>query len=351
MNYSHKLPIFLMFVLLLSSQVQNAAETKTATATEAATEDTTNEQKTAVEIRPADTTESGKAEHAFKQPNICEGMAEGDFLESDVCADCHPDKIETMQASPHGQANDPRSPFGREGCETCHGPGSIHFENEGNCIISMTGRYGEPVEQRNDICLDCHQSGDRMHWLSSTHEAEDLACVSCHTIHKPNDVIERTSQAEVCYTCHKDIRSQTFRASSHPIRENKVICSDCHNSHGSAGPSSLKQFSINENCYSCHAEKRGPFLWEHYPASEDCTLCHRVHGSNHQALLNKPGPQLCQQCHATESGGGGRTHISRLYDFSDSDKGSARFIVGSNCANCHSKVHGSNHPSGAALMR
>jgi len=339
-NYSHKLPILLIFVLLLSSQSLNAAETKTAPSTEAA-----------VEISPADTTEAGKAEHAFKQANLCEGMEEGDYLESDVCADCHQDKIETMQASPHGQANDPRSPFGREGCETCHGPGMLHFDNEGNCIISMTGRYGEPVEQRNDICLDCHQDGGRMHWLSSTHEAEDLVCVSCHSIHKPNDVIERTSQAEVCYRCHKDIRSQTFRASSHPIRENKVICSDCHNAHGSAGPSSLKQFSINENCYNCHAEKRGPFLWEHYPASEDCTLCHRVHGSNHQALLNKPGPQLCQQCHATESSGGGRTHISRLYDFSDADTRRARFTVGSSCANCHSKVHGSNHPSGAALMR
>jgi len=32
MNYSHKLPILLMFVLLLSSQIQNAAETTTAEA-------------------------------------------------------------------------------------------------------------------------------------------------------------------------------------------------------------------------------------------------------------------------------------------------------------------------------
>ena len=190
-----------------------------------------------------------------------------------------------------------------------------------------------------------------MHWPSSIHEEEDLACVSCHSIHEPNDVIERTSQAEVCFECHKDIRAQTFRASSHPIRDNKVICSDCHNAHGSAGPSSLKQFSINENCYSCHAEKRGPFLWEHYPASEDCTLCHRVHGSNHQALLNKPGPQLCQQCHARELPQDGGPHVSNLLDFNPADAGRSRFELGKNCLNCHSKVHGSNHPSGTALQR
>ncbi len=343
---SYKLLVLLASILLLPGAIVFAAETEAAT-----------EKKPPVEISPKDTIQAGKAKHAFKQENPCEGMEKGAYLGSELCADCHQDKIETMQASPHGQTADPRSPFGRQGCETCHGPGMLHFDTEGNCIISMTGRYGEAVEQRNNICQSCHQAGERMHWLSSTHEAEGLTCVNCHSIHKRNDVIHRSSQTEVCFKCHKDIRAQTFRASSHPIRENKVICSDCHNPHGAAGPSSLKQFSVNENCYSCHADKRGPFLWEHYPASEDCTLCHNVHGSNHQALLNKPGPQLCQQCHASMfsggagGGGGGQRHISLFLDYKDVDPGRNRFIVGMNCANCHSKVHGSNHPSGAALQR
>lgn len=345
MTKNYRLPFILMFVLLLSSSIQNAAET------DAPVDDTKPADKTAVEISPADKTEAGKAEHAFKQANLCEGMAQSDYLGVDVCEVCHQDKIDTMQASPHGQSVDPRSPFGQKGCETCHGPGAMHFQNEGNCIISITGRYGESVEHRNDICLDCHNSGERMHWFSSTHEAEDLTCVNCHSIHETNDVIERSSQTEICYSCHKEIRAQTYRTSTHPIRENKVICSDCHNPHGSAGPASLKQFSINENCYSCHAEKRGPFLWEHYPASEDCTLCHRVHGSNHQALLTKPGPQLCQQCHARELSRDGGPHVSNFLDFNTADAERMRFEVGMNCANCHSKVHGSNHPSGAALQR
>jgi len=146
MNYSHKLPILLMFVLLLSSQIQNAAETTTAEAaasTEIPTEDTTAEQKAteekkAVEIKPTDTTEAGEAKHAFKPANLCEGMAEGSYLGPDVCADCHQDKIDTMKSNPHGQSVDKRTPFGGEGCETCHGPGELHFDTEGNCIISMT---------------------------------------------------------------------------------------------------------------------------------------------------------------------------------------------------------------------
>ena len=299
----------------------------------------------------ADAAQPGRAKHAFKQANPCEGMEKGDYLGVDVCADCHQDKVDNMKSNPHGQAADPRTPYAREGCETCHGPGMLHFETEGNCIISMTGRYGEPVQQRNQICLQCHQSGTRIHWVGSTHEAEDLACVSCHSIHERHDVTERTVQKDVCYKCHQNIRAQTWRVSRHPIRENKVICSDCHNAHGSAGPAMLQQFTINENCYACHAEKRGPFLWEHQPVSEDCTLCHNVHGSNHTALLNKPGPQLCQQCHSGISGRI-RTHIGRFLDYGNlTDSARNRLTVGANCANCHSQVHGSNHPSGPKLQR
>ncbi|MGB5398230.1 MAG: DmsE family decaheme c-type cytochrome, partial [Gammaproteobacteria bacterium] len=265
------------------------------------------------------------------------------------CNDCHEEKVIGMRKNPHGQAADARTPFASDGCETCHGPGTTHFDMEGNCIISLRGRFGESVQLRNDICLGCHKR-DMMHWPGSTHENEDLACTSCHAIHAPNTVLERTTQAEVCYRCHKDIRAQTYRSSSHPIREAKVICSDCHNPHGSSGPSALKKLSINDTCFSCHADKRGPFLWEHYPVTEDCSLCHKAHGSNHASLLNRQRPQLCQQCHQ-DIRAQGRRHVRRLLDFDDTDPARARFIVGESCTNCHTQVHGSNHPSGASLLR
>ena len=341
MPFCHaKTPFALLCALLLVTPVQQAAEPETA-----------KQERPPIKVALDTDLHAGKAKHASKEPNPCEGQLEGEYMGSDVCADCHADKTQTMAMSPHGQAADPRTPFGKEGCETCHGPGELHFQTEGNCIISMNGRFGESIEQRNAICLGCHQGGSQIHWFSSIHEAEGVGCVSCHYIHQPNDVTDRATQSQVCYKCHKDIRAATYRAYTHPIRENKVICSDCHNAHGSTGPSSLKQYTINENCYACHADKRGPFLWEHNPASEDCTLCHRVHGSNHVALLNRPGPQLCQQCHAAEAAGGGRSHISSFYDFDTTNPRQMRFVVAKNCANCHIKVHGSNHPSGAALQR
>jgi len=202
MKYSQKFSVLMLFVLMLASEMLFAAESAAASAGDATADDVTSAVDKAdgsepVVVSPSDSTEAGKAKHAFMQANVCEGMEKGDYLGPEVCADCHLDKMDTMAACPHGQSADQRSPFGHEGCETCHGPGMLHFETEGNCIISMTGRYGETVYQRNEICLGCHNSGDRMHWLSSVHEAENLACVSCHSIHKPNDVIERAAQAEV----------------------------------------------------------------------------------------------------------------------------------------------------------
>ena len=100
---------------------------------------------------------------------------------------------------------------------------------------------------------------------------------------------------------------------------------------------------MREKCTSCHAEKRGPFLWDHAPAAEDCNLCHTPHGSNQPALLKKRVPQLCQECHSPAG------HPSVSYDGSRL-KGSM-FLGAKGCSNCHSAVHGSNHPSGVTQLR
>jgi DmsE family decaheme c-type cytochrome len=283
--------------------------------------------------------------------NPCEGMAQGDVMGVEVCEECHAEKVTGMRMNPHGQAADARTPFAGDGCETCHGPGTTHFDVEGNCIISLRGRFGESVELRNGICLGCHDS-DMMHWSGSAHESEDLVCTSCHAIHDDKvSVLDRTTQAEVCYQCHKDVRAQGFRSSTHPIRDGKVACSDCHNPHGSVAPAALRENDVNETCFRCHAEKRGPFLWEHFPVTEDCTLCHQAHGSSHENLLKRQRPQLCQQCHQ-DIRAQGRRHIRRFLDYDDpADLARGRFVVGESCTNCHAKVHGSSHPSGANLLR
>jgi DmsE family decaheme c-type cytochrome len=167
-------------------------------------------------------------------------------------------------------------------------------------------------------------------------------------------------QTEVCFTCHKDQRADTHKISSHPIDAGKIVCSDCHNPHGSVGPKLLNQDTVNETCYSCHAEKRGPFLWEHQSVVENCSNCHTPHGSNITPLLKSRPPFLCQGCHngphvsATPIGpqaGGYQNGWSTTTAAGNTQYPSAISGGGRGCMNCHAMIHGSNSPAGAFLHR
>jgi DmsE family decaheme c-type cytochrome len=85
-----------------------------------------------------------------------------------------------------------------------------------------------------------------------------------------------------------------------PVREGKIVCSNCHNPHGSATEALLREYSINDNCYKCHAEKRGPFLFEHAPVRENCLSY--PHGTTNEYLLKVSRPRLCAECHGFNHG-------------------------------------------------
>jgi hypothetical protein len=63
-------------------------------------------------------------------------------------------------------------------------------------------------------------------------------------------------------------------------------------------------------------------------------------------MLTQRAPLLCQQCHSQAG------HPS-LPATSNSLPGRSpsTYLLGSSCLNCHSQVHGSNHPSGSKLSR
>lgn len=197
------------------------------------------------------------------------------------------------------------------------------------------------VEQNNAICLTCHERGDRTYWNGSTHEVRGVACTECHTVMRPVSrkfALKTEIEMETCFQCHKDRRAQIFRSAHMPLREGKLTCSNCHNTHGSATEAMLKENSINDTCYKCHAEKRGPFLFEHAPVRENCLSCHDPHGSSTEYMLKVSRPRLCAECH-------GMGHGSTA-------KGPGQIeTMGRSCQNCHTMVHGSNSPSGALLQR
>ena len=127
------------------------------------------------------------------------------------------------------------------------------------------------------------RSGQRKEILYQCNEA--LATSSIAGVTRNEKAASAFTQAEVCYTCHKEQRAQYQRPSRHPILEGKVSCSDCHNPHGSIGPKLMKRDSVVDTCFQCHMEKRGPFVRPHEPVTEDCSNCHAPHGTTVENML------------------------------------------------------------------
>lgn len=276
------------------------------------------------------------------------GNAIGDtgYVGSETCKGCHEPYFLGYQRSVHGKKAIPGTPVNREGCESCHGPGGQHAEKGGGrgiAIFAFGRKAGATT--RSAKCLACHQESRQLaNWDVSRHKTTDVSCDNCHSIHKVGveKNLLKVREPEACFTCHKSISAQTNKQSHHPIREGKMKCNDCHNPHGSFDiKMMLKADSVNELCYKCHADKRGPFVFEHPPVVENCLICHRVHGSNHSYLLDKKAPQLCQSCHNVDTHG-------QTYPFNKQDtfRGTAPFfkagLVARSCRNCHTNIHGSN---------
>lgn len=274
----------------------------------------------------------------------------GGYVGERECYACHKEIRAEYAKDRHGRVftSAPNGELQARGCEACHGPGAEHIdavdrEDLDLRIQNFRPEKGIPTEA-NARCLACHENGERGFWKGSRHELSGMRCASCHKIHAE----EARPAMDVCFACHQERRAQLQRTSHMPLREGKMTCNNCHNPHGGPGPSALRQASVNENCYACHQEKRGPVIWEHPPVRENCANCHDPHGSNHEALLKTRAPFICQSCHSVQF------HPSTIYEGSKIVGGGgsvAQQLVGKACLNCHTQVHGSNHPSGPRFQR
>lgn len=272
----------------------------------------------------------------------------------ELCLTCHgknsPSPVTGILHTVHAQKADPRTPFAQtHACQSCHGPSQQHLQRDAHGKLgkpAITFNDKTPVTKQNEACLGCHQKGELIQWHGSRHDFEGLSCASCHQSHSSKDPMFGLQQKDRCLDCHAAQRSQLMQLSAHPIDEGIMRCSDCHNTHGGQGEPLLSKGSVNETCFSCHSEKRGPFLWEHAPVREDCSQCHRAHGSNHPSLLAARQPWLCQQCHMAAF------HPSTAFSGTGLPGANpSQSLLAQGCTNCHAQVHGSNHPSGLRQTR
>ena len=145
----------------------------------------------------------------------------------------------------------------------------------------------------------------------------------------------KLGEPQLCMSCHSEVKPDFNKPFHHKVLEGAMKCSDCHNPHGGF---ELKQTRLatggDAACIKCHADKQGPFTYEHAPLkTEGCAICHTPHGSSNPRLLKFSAVnQLCLTCHSVDHGVGagepaGPTHNQNAQYAS--------------CTNCHVKIHGS----------
>lgn len=206
-----------------------------------------------------------------------------EFVGSEACLECHEEINRIFTTSIHARLQANGANASETGCESCHGPGSLHVESGG----------------------------------------------AYHTIINPR------KSPTVCFNCHQDKRGQFRLPHAHPVLAGKMSCADCHNPH--AGPGFQEQgkdlLGRNGKCLECHTAQRGPFAFEHEALREGCTTCHNPHGTVNAKMLVQRNANLCLKCHYQEANSsvliGGMPHST--------------FLRTGTCwtAGCHEAVHGS----------
>jgi predicted CXXCH cytochrome family protein len=288
-----------------------------------------------------------------------------DYVGSETCKTCHEEQFKSFAKTPHSRLAQAGWKTERQGCESCHGPGKAHVDGGGDKTKIRTFEH-ETAKQISETCLACH-AGKEEHnnYRRGEHWRNDIGCTDCHSPHvssrgmilakadgssslqpvgpftgHANNIdaprMLKQNQPQLCMTCHNETKSQFNRPFHHRVLEGTMKCSDCHNPHGGF---ELKQARLSTGadaaCFKCHADKQGPFIFEHAPLKvEGCTACHDPHGSSNPRLLKRNSVnQLCIECHSN-TGEIGAPNTPSFHN-----QATVRF---QNCTTCHAKIHGSN---------
>ncbi len=257
------------------------------------------------------------------------------YVGSETCKTCHEDIYKTFETSPHWKTTLKRG--ASVGCEACHGPGKEHVEGGGDKSKIFTFA-GAPPDQASKRCMSCHQYGEEhANFDRSQHNVNSVSCVACHSAHHPKaaQYLLVQKQPELCYSCHTEVKQDFSRPFRHRVDQGLVQCTDCHNQHGGFLTVQLRSTAAQDQvCFKCHADKAGPFSFEHEPVkTEGCQACHSPHGSTNPRLLKRAQVNLlCLECHTLTQD----TGPAALPSFhNQSQKYSA-------CTLCHPTIHGSN---------
>ncbi|MBI4971333.1 MAG: hypothetical protein HZC17_05795 [Candidatus Omnitrophica bacterium] len=235
-------------------------------------------------------------------------IEDAQYVGTETCEMCHSDVVKNFKLTSHRRVTIAGKNTKIEGCETCHGPGSLHADAGGGVGVK---------------------------------------------------IINPKKDSSICFTCHTEKRTEFQYPFHHPVLEGEMSCMDCHDIHGEKGKERMSPSpeSINEVCFKCHKDKNGPFTFEHEAMRQGCNSCHQVHGSVNDKMLTVRDNMLCLRCHTQTNfptiggfnhGGFTQTNCSAS-GCHPTNISTVHHGKGISCDNCHS-VHGSSFGGGGALF-
>lgn len=225
-------------------------------------------------------------------------IAGAEFVGDKGCVECHANQTSHFKSSSHSRVALADPKLGPTGCETCHGPGSLHAKAGGG----------------------------------------------------KNNIINPGKSPETCFQCHVDKRGQFSLPHTHAVMAGHVSCSDCHEPHSGeaikGAGASLE--TMNETCIKCHTAQKGPFVFEHGGVKMGCVSCHNAHGSVNAKMLVARDANLCLQCHLTANVAGaanlGQINVRSNTNVAHTGEVHNSLVQRGACwsAGCHEAIHGSN---------
>jgi predicted CXXCH cytochrome family protein len=163
-----------------------------------------------------------------------------------------------------------------------------------------------------------------------------LAVLAAGFLAAAKPVQQTAKDTETCGQCHEEV-VKGFAQKPHAAI-GAASCTSCHTGSekhiqegGGANIFAFKPADPSAqkaaNCLKCHADKGGPFLYEHGSSRvEGCAVCHDSHGSpNRHMLTSQSTADLCFSCHT----------VAPQWHKNFSEKTT-------NFTSCHSTIHGSD---------
>ena len=269
---------------------------------------------------------------------------------SGLCLTCHADKkASDIKGTVH--------PPAVRDCLSCHDPHSSPNKNQ--LLKPASG------DEKENLCLGCHQVGLHVSDKGSRHAALDAGCDTCHLTHKtgpeptPENKFHLTKAVPaLCIDCH-DTKDADLQKAHNGQPFATANCLECHNPHQSDSPKLMATFQhvpfqgngcdtchapakdgkvvltqtdVKSLCVTCHDDKAKEIDSAKIPhpgAAGDCTDCHSPHASNQPGLPKTDSVSICLGCHT---------------DMDDLRKKAVHHqpVFGQGCATCHTPHGGTN---------